>query len=243
MVWIHGGGNTTGQGGAPMYDGARLAGREQVVVVSFNYRLGPLGWFSHPAIRASARDALDASGNFGTLDQIRALEWIEENISEFGGDPDNVTIFGESAGGTNVLALMLSDAASGLFDRAIAQSGSTDVFARSVAENPRDAALPGHRHSSAEIVVTLLEEAGLVPDRDAARDYAEALPARDLADLLRGRSGREILNAYRDPEDPSRLELPRADSRWRPAAEPGPDRGVSFGALRSCAADPRQQPR
>jgi len=209
MVWIHGGGNTIGQGGAAMYDGAMLAGREGVVVVSFNYRLGPLGWFSHPALRASARDALEASGNFGTLDQIRALEWVRENISEFGGDPGNVTIFGESAGGTNVLALMLSDAASGLFHRAIAQSGSTDLFARSVAENPRDAALPGHRHSSEEIVVKLLEEAGLVPDREAARDYAEALPAPDLAELLRSRPGREILNAYRDPEDPSRLDLPR----------------------------------
>lgn len=209
MVWIHGGGNTTGQGGASMYDGAKLAGRENVLVVSFNYRLGPLGWFSHPALRADARDALEASGNFGTLDQIRALEWVEANIAEFGGDPDNVTIFGESAGGTNVLALMLSDAASGLFDRAIAQSGSTDLFARSVAENPRDAVVPGDPHSSAEIVVTLLEEAGLVPDREAARDYAEALPARDLAELLRSRSGREILNAYRDPADPTRLALPR----------------------------------
>ena len=209
MVWIHGGGNTIGQGGAAMYDGARLAGREGVVVVSFNYRLGPLGWFSHPALRASARDALEASGNFGTLDQIRALQWVEENISEFGGDPDNVTIFGESAGGTNVLALMLSDAASGLFDRAIAQSGSTDFFTRAAAENPRDAEPPGHPHGSAEIVVTLLAEAGLVPDREAARDYAEALPARDLAELLRGRSGREILNAYRDAENPARLDLPR----------------------------------
>ena len=209
MVWIHGGGNRVGQGGGSMYDGARLAGSQNVVVVSFNYRLGPFGWLSHPALRAGARDPLEASGNFGTLDQIRALEWVRTNIDEFGGDPDNVTVFGESAGGTNVLALLLAPPAAGLFHRAIAQSGSTVSFSRAEAEHSRRADPPGHRHSSAELVVSMVVGSGLVPDRDAARRYVRGLPPQDLADLLRGRSAREILDAARDPDDPGRIDLPR----------------------------------
>ena len=209
MVWIHGGGNRVGQGGGSMYDGARLAGSQNVVVVSFNYRLGPLGWFSHPALREGAQDQLEASGNFGTLDQIRALEWVQTNIDEFGGDPNNVTIFGESAGGTNVLALLLARPAAGLFHRAIAQSGSTRSFSRSEAENGRGADPPGHPHSSAELVVSLVAGSGLVPDRSAARRYVRELAGQDLADLLRARSAREILDAARDPDDPGRIDLPR----------------------------------
>ncbi len=209
MVWIHGGGNRIGQGGGAMYDGARLAGREQVVVVSFNYRLGPFGWLSHPALRAGAEDPLEASGNFGTLDQIRALRWVRSNIAEFGGDPENVTIFGESAGGTNVLALLLAEPAAGLFHRAIAQSGSTRSFSRAEAENPVDGDLPGHRNSSSEAVVALVVRSGLVPDRAAARRYVDGLPSGDLAELLRGRSAREILDVYRDPEGSGWIDLPR----------------------------------
>lgn len=208
MVWIHGGGNTIGHAGSPMYDGAHLAGSERVVLVSLNYRLGPLGWFSHPALRESATDRLEASGNFGTLDQIHALKWIQANIEDFGGDPENVTIFGESAGATNVFALLLADAARGLFHRAIAQSGSTDSVSRAEAENPTSADPAGRRHSTAEIIVTLLVDAGVVPDRGAARRYANELPTTDLADLLRSRSAREILNAYRNPERPDELDVP-----------------------------------
>jgi len=209
MVWIHGGGNQIGHSGSSMYDGARLAGTEDVVLVSFNYRLGPFGWFSHPALRSSTVDHLEASGNFGTLDQIRALEWIQANIEEFGGDPDNVTIFGESAGGTNVLALLVVDAAQGLFHRAIAQSGSTDSVSRAEAENDLAAEVPGQRHSTAEIMVSLLEQAGAVPDRDAARGYAKAMPDADLLEFLRGRSARAIMDAYRSPDRLGRLEVPR----------------------------------
>lgn len=212
MVWIHGGGNRIGHAGLPMYDGARLAGRENVVVVSFNYRLGPFGWFAHAALRSEASDGLEASGNFGTLDQIRALQWIASHIEEFGGDPGNVTIFGESAGGTNVLALLLAEPARGLFHRAISQSGSTDSVSRAAAENalvPAAGAVPGQRHSSAESIVSLLEQAGIVPDREAARRYAADLPDPDLRSFLRERSAREILDVYRRPERPVDLEVPR----------------------------------
>jgi len=209
LVWIHGGGNVSGWPGAKLYDAARLAGREKLVVVSLAYRLGPLGWFSHPAIRAGAADALEASGNFGNLDQIRALEWVQDNVAEFGGDPTRVTVFGESAGGLDVYALLLSRAAGGLFQQAIIQSGSTTAVSRAEAENPIDADPPGWATSSSEAVAALLETVGVVPDRAAARDYAESLPAADLADLLRARSGREILSVYRDPEAPLSLVVPK----------------------------------
>ena len=107
MFWIHGGGNTIGT--SSFYDGGRLAADEDVVVVSVNYRLGPFGWFRHPAIAADVSPA-EQSGNFALLDLIAALEWVRENISHFGGDPGNITIFGESAGGHNVLMLMTSPA-------------------------------------------------------------------------------------------------------------------------------------
>lgn len=119
MVWIHGGALVTGSSKETLYDGARLA-REGVVVVSINYRLGVLGWLSHPDL--SAESPANVSGNYGLLDQVAALEWIKRNIASFGGDPDEVTIAGESAGGLSVLYLMSSPLARGLFDRAIAQS-------------------------------------------------------------------------------------------------------------------------
>ena len=122
MFWIHGGGNTTGL--KDYYDYSKLVASTNVVVVSTNYRLGALGWFTHPAIQ-DEQSGLDKTSNFGTLDIIEALKWVKGNIDSFGGDPDNVTIFGESAGGHNVYALLASPLADGLFHKAISQSGYT----------------------------------------------------------------------------------------------------------------------
>jgi para-nitrobenzyl esterase len=122
MMWIHGGSNTWGR--AEQYDGAALAARYKVVVVVIQYRLGALGWMAMDALRQGGTLPDDASANFGTLDQIRALEWIRQDIGAFGGDAGRVTIFGESAGGHNVAALLSSPRAKGLFHRAIIQSGS-----------------------------------------------------------------------------------------------------------------------
>ena len=124
MVWIHGGANTSGSPAEVGYDGTNLA-RKGVVVVSFNYRLNVFGFFAHPALTAESEH--DASGNYALLDQIAALQWIQRNIAAFGGDPDQVTIFGESAGATNVAYLMSSPLAQGLFHRAIMQSGGYAV--------------------------------------------------------------------------------------------------------------------
>ena len=119
MVWIHGGGLTLGWGHQRGYDGTHFA-EHDVVLVSVNYRLGPLGYLSHPAL--SKESERGVSGNYGFLDQLEALRWVQNNIEEFGGDPNNVTIFGESAGGTSVNALVASPLSEGLFHRAIAQS-------------------------------------------------------------------------------------------------------------------------
>jgi para-nitrobenzyl esterase len=121
MVWIHGGGLTQGASSLPYYDGTHLVERGDLVVVSINYRLGPLGFLAHPAL--TGEDATHhASGNFGLFDQIAALWWVKANIAAFGGDPAQVTIFGESAGGESVCALMASPPARGLFARAIIES-------------------------------------------------------------------------------------------------------------------------
>ena len=121
MVWIHGGDHTDGSGAEPMYQSNVLPERG-CVLVTINYRLGLFGFLAHPDLSAESADGV--SGNYGLLDQIAALEWVRDNIEAFGGDPGNVTIFGESAGGEAVLNLMTSPRARGLFHRAIAQSPS-----------------------------------------------------------------------------------------------------------------------
>ncbi len=120
MVWIHGGGNIAGSGHSPMTNGENLI-RRGVVMVSFNYRLGTFGFFAHPALTRESPH--HASGNQGILDQIAALKWVRDNITKFGGDPGNVTIFGESAGSLDVSVLMTTPLSKGLFHRAIGESG------------------------------------------------------------------------------------------------------------------------
>jgi para-nitrobenzyl esterase len=119
MVWITGGYYRFGEGSDPKYDGEKLA-QHGVVVVTINYRLGPLGWLAHPLL--SKEDPHNSSGNYGLLDQIAALQWVQKNIAAFGGDPGRVTIFGESAGATSVICHMVSPLSKGLFQRAIAES-------------------------------------------------------------------------------------------------------------------------
>ena len=127
MFWIHGGGNTSGL--KDLYDFSSMVKKHDVIVVSINYRLGPFGWFTHPSIQ-DLQQGLDKSSNFGTLDIIKALEWVKLNIALFGGDPNNITIFGESAGGHNVLSLLVTKQAKGLFHKAISQSGYTTSFSK-----------------------------------------------------------------------------------------------------------------
>src|SRR5690606_235599 len=117
MVWIHGGGFTAGAGSEPWYGGANLAKRG-VVVVTINYRVDVFGFLAHQQLRSAG---CEGSGNFGLMDQIAALKWVRKNIGRFGGDPNAVTLFGESAGSVAISALMVSPAAKGLYARVIGQ--------------------------------------------------------------------------------------------------------------------------
>jgi len=120
MVWLHGGSNRAGSGTQSTYNGVSLTARG-VVLVTINYRLGVIGFFSHPEL--TAKSLHDSSGNYGLLDQIAALQWVRNNIAEFGGDPQNVTLFGQSAGAIDAAMLMTSPLANGLFRRVISESG------------------------------------------------------------------------------------------------------------------------
>lgn len=165
LVWIHGGSLIGGAGSDSMYDGARLAA-EGLVVVTINYRVGILGYLAHPELSAESPE--NVSGNYGLLDQIEALRWVNRNIAAFGGDPANVTIAGESAGALSVMYLMGAPAAHGLFARAIAQSAYM-ISAPALRANP-------HGVPSAEELGVWL--AGQTGHQDVA-----ALRAADAQDL------------------------------------------------------------
>jgi para-nitrobenzyl esterase len=146
MVWIHGGALTRGSGASPWYDGSALA-RKGVVLVTANYRLGAFGYLAHPELSKESEHG--ASGNYGLLDQIAALKWIHSNISQFGGDPGNVTIFGESAGSWSVHQLTATPLAVGLFHKAIGQSGA---HAYPIPELSRSRfGLPAHEEKGLEL--------------------------------------------------------------------------------------------
>jgi len=196
MVWIHGGGNTSGT--KDTYDFSALAYDQQVVVVTINYRLGPLGWITHPSIQGEA-EGLDKSSNFGQLDIIAALEWTQRNIQNFGGDHNNVTIFGESAGGHNVYALLVSPLANGLFHRAIAQSPYTTTVTPREAFN-RNREFPELDRGSWE----LLQALELDPDTTSA----SALRSIDVY---------EIMSAYYSLEKDHLSPLSTADGIVIPA--------------------------
>jgi para-nitrobenzyl esterase len=185
MVWIHGGGFTIGAGSQEIYDGAVLARRGNVVMVTINYRLGPLGFLR---LNDVTNGRIPSSGNEGLLDQIAALQWVRDNIVEFGGDPDNITIFGESAGGMSVGALLAMPSARGLFHKAIPQSGSCDTIS-SVARANR----------TAERVLSKLGVSA--DDTDAIR----ALPVAQLLTGVFGADGktpdRELGMAYQPVVD------------------------------------------
>ena len=166
MLWIHGGANIVGSG---IINGANFA-RDDVVLVSMNYRLGLFGVFAHPDLTRAAETAGEATGNFGVMDQIAALKWIKHNIANFGGDPGRVTIFGVSAGGTHVNNLMVSPRAKGLFHRAIAQSGANGLtVSRSLSDFDRVA-----------VAFTKENAAGSIERLKAMtwRDLYEPFPAR-----------------------------------------------------------------
>lgn len=173
LVWIHGGSFTSGTGGSPIYDGARLARRGDVVVVTLNYRLGALGFLPFPG------DADAVPPNRGLLDQVAALEWVREHAAALGGDPDRITLFGESAGAMSVALLRCAPPLAGRFARAVCQSGGGN---------------PVHdAEAAARLTHFVLRELGVAADADAARHLA-ALPV----DTLLGVQERALAALWRE---------------------------------------------
>lgn len=214
LVWIHGGGFTSGTGSTPWYDGTRFAANHDVVVVSCNYRLGALGFLWLGELGEEFR----ASGTNGILDQVAALRWVRDNIAAFGGDPGNVTVFGESAGAMSVTTLLAVPSAHGLFHRAAPQSGAGhNTFAPHLAAEVTGAVLAELGVSSPEAVLDATPEA-LVAVEAAVTRAAFREPGR-----LAGRSGIALAMPFQ----------PVVDGHWLPtdpltAVAAGAASGVSL---------------
>ena len=200
MLWIHGGGNTSGL--KDLYDFSKMVRKHNVIVVRINYRLGPFGWFYHPAIQ-NTQTQLDKTSNFGTLDIIAALKWVQDNISLFNGDKENITIFGESAGGHNVLSLIGSKKAKGLFHKAISMSGYTtsitidDAYRQQTRSSTSD-------FSSWEVVNKI------IVDQDISRKQDE-MSNEEIRNTLKGLSTYDFFKHYVDRKTYQELPLTTSD--------------------------------
>ncbi len=182
IVYIHGGSNT---GGSGQSDWHTTAQEFNAVVVSINYRVGAMGWFSHPALKTG--DMMDDSGNFGLLDQVKALQWVQDNIEQFGGDRKNVTIAGASAGAQNVTYLMHTHLAKDLFHKAIMESNYPGI-------RPVDAATK----SSKQVLYNLLVDDGSAADHPAAKAMADSMTDAEIKAYFYSKSRAEIRGVYRN---------------------------------------------
>jgi para-nitrobenzyl esterase len=212
MVWIYGGGYNTGSGSQAMYDGEALA-KKGAIIVTLNYRLGLFGFFSHPELTKESDRR--GAGNFGVMDAIAALEWVQKNIAQFGGDPKNVTIFGESAGAGMVANLMVTPKARGLFQRAIGESSawSTATIARlnTLAEGEQTGAK--------------------IAEGIGAKSLAELRAKPAEAILKAGRAGGPIVDGWLIPEDPGAVFA--AGKQIDVPVLTGSNRDESFGNARN----------
>jgi para-nitrobenzyl esterase len=182
MVWIHPGGYTTGSGSTPGFDGEGLA-KKGVVLVTINYRLGVFGFFSHPEL--TKESAHHASGNYALMDQVAALGWVQKNIAGFGGDPQRVTVFGNSAGSSSIANLMGSPRAKGLFQRAVGESGAWMGLSLAPMRTLVEAEQAGVKIAEPLHAQTLEE--------------LRAIPADEL--LKAGRAGGPVMDGWFLPED------------------------------------------
>ena len=222
MVWLHGGGNDRGTSAGAYYDGSAFA-RDGVVLVSLNYRLGGLGFFAHPALTKEAGPG-EPTADYGLMDQIAALQWVRRNIAAFGGDPGNVTLFGESAGGEDVLLLMSAPSARGLFAKAIVESGGEWNVIPDLAKAEREgvavaakAGLPGDAVTAAQLrALPASAFTGMGEDEDSGPSVdGRLLPESALAafrnghaapvPLIIGTNGNEGSLLGDAPVDPARL--------------------------------------
>ena len=192
MFWIHGGAGRFGSGGDSIYLTSRFAEKD-VILVTINYRLGSLGWFAHPALSAESENGV--SGNYGSLDQIEALKWVKNNISNFGGDPNNVTIFGESAGGQAVGTLLSSPLSKELFHKAISQSGSGILGTRALKDDSRNKSAEAIGIELAEYFGVDIDETTLLQLRNIpAEEFIQISDSERDAELIS--SVTQIIDGY-----------------------------------------------
>jgi len=199
MFWIHGGGNTSGL--KDLYDFNKMVRRHNIIIVRINYRLGPFGWFYHPSIQGF-QSGIDKTSNFGTLDIIAALRWVKKNITLFGGDPENITIFGESAGGHNVLSLLVSNKSKGLFDKAISMSGyTTSIDPIDAFKQEKESSTS--THTSSEIVKKILED---------YVDQKEEYTNQEIRDVLLNLTTEDFFKHYANRETYEEIPLLTSDN-------------------------------
>jgi para-nitrobenzyl esterase len=175
-LYIHGGGNSIGSSATKSYFGNAVAERSNLLYISVNYRIGAMGWFIHPAVTGSGSPE-DQSGNYGTLDLVKALEWVRDNIRAFGGDPNNVTIAGESGGAFNVLSLLASPVAKGLFHRALVESGLSLIWSPQVAKAQSD-----------KLLTTLLIKDRKAKSEEEAKALITKMAAKEINEYFRSKS-------------------------------------------------------
>jgi para-nitrobenzyl esterase len=214
MVWIYGGGFVNGGTSPAVYDGTPFA-HDAVVFVSFNYRLGRFGFFSHPALTSESANGL--LGNYGYMDQIAALRWVQRNIATFGGDPHKVTLFGESAGGASVHTLINAPQARGLFQRAIIESGGGRGNLMGEV-NLHDAV--GKRPSAENIGVAFAKAKGIDGEDDEALRKLRALPADTLVDGLNLATIWQQADTYPGPMTDGKIVISNPDAAYRAGTQP-----------------------
>jgi para-nitrobenzyl esterase len=178
--YIHGGGNSIGSSAEVAYYGNAVVERSNLLYISVNYRLGAMGWFIHPAVTSNGSPE-DKSGNFGTLDLIKALEWVRDNIKAFGGDSNNVTIAGESGGAFNVLSLLISPTAKGLFHHAIAESGLSHIWSINIAKSQSNA-----------LLMSLLIKDRKAKNQEEAKQVINKMSAEEVNEYFRSKSAFQI---------------------------------------------------
>ena len=214
MVWIHGGGFMGGSGSSPFTSGAPFA-REGVLLVSFNYRLGRFGFFAHPALTRERPD--EAKANYAYMDQIAALQWVERNIAAFGGDPDNVTIFGFSAGGVSVHSMLASPMARGLFQKAIAESGGSRDSVLTARPLREDGVDPNYPVSAETIGVSFARSMGIEGTDPAALARLRALTADQV---LNGAPAADGPHVETTPVLDGRLITETAEAAYKAKRQP-----------------------
>jgi para-nitrobenzyl esterase len=175
-LYIHGGGNSIGSSATSSYYGNAVAEKSNMLYISVNFRLGAMGWFNHPAVTSTGSPE-DQSGNFGTLDLVKSLEWVRDNISAFGGDPNSVTVAGQSGGAFNVLSLLISPLAKGLFHRVVIESGLSLIWSTEEAKAQSD-----------RLLVSLLIKDRKATNEEEAKDIISKMLDDEINTYLRSKS-------------------------------------------------------